>query len=379
MRTTSRTKTSALLRTLAAATMLAVTHASAATGDWTQYGFTAQGRRENTHETILTKTTVANLTWKWSANIQVGSSSAAVANGIVYVGSSDGHLYAFDARTGAPVWQAATGGPILSSPAVANGLVYVGSNDGWIYAFDAETGAVRWATYTGYGLVRSPVTMAGGILYAGTDFGDVFAINARTGVVKWTTTIVRTPGVISAPAVAHGIAYFAQAGFALNAFDARSGAPLWARLVGSSDFMGAPAVEDGVAFVNSDGGMGAFDAKTGATRWWDYISLGNSVAVSSSHIYMGTQYYALLRKVDSATGALEYEISVGHAMEAAPALANGVLYIGSEASTISAYDAARGTRLWQALTPGPVLAAATVSNGMLYVGSSNRFIAYGLP
>src|SRR5207249_11579981 len=35
---------------------------------------------------------------------------------------------------------APTGGPIYSSPAVANGLVYVGSDDGNLYAFDAITG-----------------------------------------------------------------------------------------------------------------------------------------------------------------------------------------------------------------------------------------------
>jgi len=72
-------------------------------------------------------------------------SSPAVAEGVVYVGSDDGKLYAFDAAgvTGCtagvctPLWTATTGSKVQSSPAVAEGVVYVGSDDGKLYAFDA--------------------------------------------------------------------------------------------------------------------------------------------------------------------------------------------------------------------------------------------------
>ena len=46
----------------------------------------------------------------------------------------------FTATTGAGVW---------SSPAVANGIVYVGSRDHKVYAFDATSGAVVWTATTG--------------------------------------------------------------------------------------------------------------------------------------------------------------------------------------------------------------------------------------
>ncbi len=62
-------------------------------------------------------------------------SSPAVANGVVYVGSSDYNLYALDASTGAFLWKYAAENVIRSSPAVANGMVYVASDDGNVYAF----------------------------------------------------------------------------------------------------------------------------------------------------------------------------------------------------------------------------------------------------
>jgi outer membrane protein assembly factor BamB len=74
-----------------------------------------------------------------------------VANGVVYVGSYDHKLYAFDAMgttncSGTPkvctaLWTFTTGARLLSSPAVANGLVYVGSSDYNFYAFGLPPGA----------------------------------------------------------------------------------------------------------------------------------------------------------------------------------------------------------------------------------------------
>jgi outer membrane protein assembly factor BamB len=64
-----------------------------------------------------------------------------VTKGVVYVGSQDNKLYAFDATDGSLLWAAATAGSVKSSPAVANGVVYVGSYDGKLYAY-AQDGEV---------------------------------------------------------------------------------------------------------------------------------------------------------------------------------------------------------------------------------------------
>ena len=59
---------------------------------------------------------------------QCGDSSPAVANGVVYVGSVDGNVYALNASTGAKLWSYRNWRRRDSSPAVANGVVYVGSD-----------------------------------------------------------------------------------------------------------------------------------------------------------------------------------------------------------------------------------------------------------
>jgi outer membrane protein assembly factor BamB len=65
-------------------------------------------------------------------------SSAAIANGVLYVGSYDTRLYAYDADNGKELWTSGWGtfdGGVSSSPAVSGGKVYVGVGDGSVVAF----------------------------------------------------------------------------------------------------------------------------------------------------------------------------------------------------------------------------------------------------
>ena len=64
------------------------------------------------------------------------ASSPAIEDGIVYVGSGDGYIYAVNASDGSELWKAATGDEITSSPAIADGVVYIGSHDGNLYAYE---------------------------------------------------------------------------------------------------------------------------------------------------------------------------------------------------------------------------------------------------
>jgi outer membrane protein assembly factor BamB len=71
--------------------------------------------------------------WSYTTG-DVWISSPVVAGGLVYVGSVGCSTYCLNAATGAPVWSYDTSAG-WSSPAVVNGVVYVESQDGNIYAF----------------------------------------------------------------------------------------------------------------------------------------------------------------------------------------------------------------------------------------------------
>ncbi len=86
--------------------------------------------------------------------------------------------------SGAPRWSATTGGHVESAPAVGNGVVYVGSDDGKLSAYDANgvTGCSGtpvvctsvWSATTG-GAVRSSPAVNGTSVYVGSDAGTLSA------------------------------------------------------------------------------------------------------------------------------------------------------------------------------------------------------------
>ena len=131
-----------------------------------------------------------------------------MANGVVYVSSTDGNLYALNASTGAKLWS----NPAVSysSPAVANGVVYIGST-----ALNASTGAVLWGFNTGYNagddIFTSSPAVANGVVYIATENGNMFALNASTGAQLWTY-----PAGDVSPVVVNGTLYVGSAAFNLT-------------------------------------------------------------------------------------------------------------------------------------------------------------------
>ena len=64
-------------------------------------------------------------------------STAAIADGIVYVPDLSGFLYAFDAETGEHLWTHDTFAAIWGSPLVADGRIYLGDEDGDVVVLEA--------------------------------------------------------------------------------------------------------------------------------------------------------------------------------------------------------------------------------------------------
>src|SRR5204862_1295410 len=133
--------------------------------------------------------TLLGLAWRAPTDGDVVS-SAAIANGVVYVGSGDGFLYALDLATGARRWRYDAGSPVSSSPAVGGGLVFATARDGSVFALDEATGTRRWRLTTGPDLplpwghesgdhfLSSPTYVEGTVVVGAGD-GGVYAVDAR--------------------------------------------------------------------------------------------------------------------------------------------------------------------------------------------------------
>ena len=135
-----------------------------------------------------------NVIWTYHAAGAV-KASPTLSGGLLYFGDYSGHLQAISERTGRRIWDSGSGGALLgsgtfySTAAVMYGRVFLGNTDGRVYAYDASTGHLDWAVQTGAYVYASPaVANAPGLgptVYAGSYDGTFYALNARSGHIAW--------------------------------------------------------------------------------------------------------------------------------------------------------------------------------------------------
>lgn len=168
----------------------------------------------------------------WKIKFGESGSSPVIADGVLYVGSADGAVYALDSKTGDTKWRFQTGeslspatsGPQVTTvprgtsvadqmiagmnavekqmaqgirrvdmtPAVENGTVFIGSGDRSFYAIDAATGKKKWSYVAGSGMASNNFTsypVPAAVLKNGTVYfvtvDGLHALEALTGKRKW--------------------------------------------------------------------------------------------------------------------------------------------------------------------------------------------------
>jgi outer membrane protein assembly factor BamB len=123
---------------------------------------------------------------------------------LVFATSTDRFVYALKANTGELVWQKELGSSNAASPILADGLLYIASFDGNLYALEPGDGTVRWtfATQDKTPIWATP-TVLDGVIYLVDLGGRAYAVDAGTGTAVWTTP-VQLPGSVQADLVHDG-------------------------------------------------------------------------------------------------------------------------------------------------------------------------------
>jgi eukaryotic-like serine/threonine-protein kinase len=331
--------------------------------------------------------------WKFHTSGSV-ISSPAVVNGVAYVGSTDGNLYAVDAGSGALKWKFATQSWVVSSPAVAAGMVYFESYDSNLYAVDTNAGQLKWKFQTGgekryagkhlhhlepatenmpdpWDFYLSSPSVWNDMVYFGSSDGNVYALDANSGALKWK---FQTGDVVhSSPALADGILYLGSWDTYLYALDAVSGKEKWRFKTGDDPefhnhvgIQSSPAVVDGVVYFGSrDSYAYAVDAATGKQLWrfsTDGSWVNNSPVVHEGKVYFGTSIPGILHAVDAKTGTSLFHMPSGTPVFASLAIAGGTLYVGTFGGKLTAIDLTTQSPAWIFETDGAKQNATALTN-----------------
>ncbi len=321
-----------------------------------------------------------SMKWAFETASGVVSSPAIGDEGIVFVGSNGGVLYAVQ-PDGTEKWEYDTGALITKAPAVADdGTVYVGNNQGKLLALNPD-GTLKWTFNPDVGgTLSGPVAIAAdGTVYAG--FGvavdaQVYAINpdgSQFWSYKPSTT---TKGIAIGLG---GLIVITDANGGVIALDPQ-GAEQW-----SVDYTNginyAPIIgEDGTIYYGSNSEFGALDPSDGSQKW--EVSLG-AVGESASIDATGAILVPLgisaseggVVALDPSNGTEKWRYTTSSRVHATPAVGlDGTIYFGTDGNELVALRP-DGSELWKFQADGDIQSSPTiVENGTLYVGSSDRHL-----
>ena len=198
--------------------------------------------------------------------------------GVLYVGSSDGGLYALDAATGAKLWRHDTKAPVFSGVGLhGTDTLMFGTMDGSVVLLDRRTQQETLRVKAGGGVVTTPVVAAGKLIVGSRDY-LLYGFNLADGSVAWKFSYWFS-WIESTPVFADGLIYVGASDYSrVTALDPATGKAAWATPVHGmnwgSPLVTADRVFTGTASQNIPGtaiahtaGLMALERKTGAVLW----------------------------------------------------------------------------------------------------------------
>jgi outer membrane protein assembly factor BamB len=116
-----------------------VSNLTTTNADWPTW----RGDNQRSDKTSLQLPNGVKLAWLTEICSSDLPTAPVAAGGLVFIADRTGVVQAID-EAGRIVWKAFTAGPVYYPPSVAEGRVFVGSADGRVYTFEARTGRSLW-------------------------------------------------------------------------------------------------------------------------------------------------------------------------------------------------------------------------------------------
>lgn len=294
-------------------------------------------------------------------------------------------------------WRFETGATVRSSPVIHRGAVLVGSTDGFFYALDLTTGEPRWRYEAG-----AEVAGAGAVAGETVIFADranvIHAVELGTGRLRW-----RKEGgadlpldwgyegwdyLLSSPTVVGDTVLVGTGDGRLYALDVASGREYWHHETGGR-IRSAPAVHDGVVYVGAgDGIVYGVSLERGREVWrfvtdgvdWNAADFGfdrrqiySSPAIADGVLYVGSRDAAdyAIRLADRER-IWQYRDGTPWVI-ASPAVGPDRIYTArSSGGAVLALDRSTGELAWSIRTGGLVFSSPLLAGETLLVGSGDR-------
>lgn len=211
------------------------------------------------------------------------------------------HVRALDLAQDITAWTTGLQGQVSASPVIVGELV-VAMTDDALHGLDINNGERKWELPIGPG-VYTPLAI-GRVAFLGGRDGIVRAIDTGPGVELWSLPL---SGALAGPMASdgHSVVAVTSEG-SIHAFDL-DGIPQWVQAIEGSPDDG-PVVVDDVVYVGGGSQLHAFSLASGQTLW---------------------------------------TTEIGSKVIAAPAVANGLVFLSTDQGEVVAVNVALGSETWR--------------------------------
>ncbi len=227
--------------------------------------------------------------------------------------------------------------------------------------------------------------------FASDDWSMFRGDSARTGYLAGSTSSVTgwnysiySP-VLSSPALSDGLVFIK--GDHLLCINSSTGSKVWEASVDSAQQFSSPIVEGGYVYACNDleGSIGgqvyALNESNGNQIWSFPANASSSTpAVANGVVYVGSDN-GNIYAIDAYSGQRIWNYSTGGTVGSSPAVTNGIVYVGSDDGNVYALNATTGNKIWNYTTGTVVqyfISSPAVANGMVYIASDNIVDLYAL-
>jgi len=201
--------------------------------------------------------------WKWSFGGSVPNHI--LRAGVIYMSSTDHHLYAVNAQTGKTIWKFRAGEVVFGAATTLGNLVVFGAFDGCVYAIDMQKGELKWRFRTG-----GPISVApnsdGSRVFVGSRDGFLYALDGN-GRELW--RFRAGDEIACSPSVFEGRVFFGSFDSNFYCLDCKTGKEIWRFRTGGEIAYDRPTLVDNdvVYFTSFDNHVYALNVSNGKEKW----------------------------------------------------------------------------------------------------------------
>jgi len=234
-------------------------------------------------------------------------------DGKVYFGCSDGKVYALDADTGDLAWEAQTGEQVWATPVIANDTLYIGSFDKKFYALNTSDGSTKWEPFQTEGAIISPAIIYNDTVYFGSFDRHIYALDATNGSLKWQSEVTADNWFWTSPVISNGNIYAGCLDGKIYILDVETGTEVIPAIDLESPVSSSPVLSDNTAFFASeDGKVYVIDTTTNESRLLNDLEekINAALCADDEAVYVHTQTNESLFALNKQTGVVMWKLEL---------------------------------------------------------------------